>query len=75
MALCPQFTRNASPPSILIRFQFCLVYLKELVPVHRTVSRISEILIRNQLALIKDELLRHCFWFQLESHRILDRLM
>ena len=31
--VCPQFTRNNSP-SILIRFQFCLVYLKELVPVH-----------------------------------------
>ena len=30
---CPQFTRNASPPSNLIRFQFYLVGLKELVPV------------------------------------------
>ena len=59
MALCPHLTRNASPPSILIRFQFCLVYLKELVPVHRTASWISEIVIRNQLALIKDELLCH----------------
>ena len=47
MALCPQFTRNVSPPSILIRFQFCLVYLKDLVPVHRAPTRISEILIRN----------------------------
>ena len=28
--------------------------------VHVTASRISEILIRNQLALIKDELLCHC---------------
>ena len=57
--VCPQFTRNASPPSILIRFQFRLVYLEELVHVHRAASRISEILIRNQLALIKDELQSH----------------
>ena len=33
-ALCPQFTRNASPPSILSRFQFCLICLKKLGPVH-----------------------------------------
>ena len=32
--VCPQFTRNASSPSILIQFQFCLVCLKELGPVH-----------------------------------------
>ena len=32
--ICPQFTRNASPPSALIQFQFCLACLKELVPVH-----------------------------------------
>ena len=64
MTLCPLFTRNASPPSILIRFQFCFVCLKELVHVHRAASRISEILIRYQLALIKDDLLCHlhsCF--------------
>ena len=36
-----------------------LVYLKELVHVHRTASWISEILIRNQLALIEDELVCH----------------
>ena len=48
-----------TPPSILILFQFYLVYLEELVPAHRTASRISEILIRNQLALIRDELLCH----------------
>ena len=36
-----------SPPSILIRFQFCLVCLKELGSVHRTSSRFSEILIIN----------------------------
>ena len=45
--VCTQFTRNASSPSILIRFQFCLVCLKELVPVHKMSSRISEILINN----------------------------
>ena len=49
MTLWQQFTRNAFPPSILIRFQFCLLCLKELVPVHETKSRISEILIINQL--------------------------
>ena len=37
-----------------------MVYLKEHVPVHKTASRILEILICNQLALIKDELL--CHW-------------
>ena len=31
----------------------------ELMHVHRTASRISEILIRNQLALIKDEFVYH----------------
>ena len=40
MALCPQFIKNASPPSILIRFQFCLVGLKELGPVHIISERI-----------------------------------
>ena len=44
----------------LSNFNFCLVYLKEPVHVNRTASWISEILIRNQLALIKDELL--CHW-------------
>ena len=34
--VCPQFTKNASPFSILIRFQFCLVCLKELGLVHQT---------------------------------------
>ena len=57
--VCPQFTKNASPPSILIRFRFCLVYLMEIVPVHRTASPILEILICNQLALTKDEFLCH----------------
>ena len=33
-ALCPLIMRNASPPSILIRFQFCLVCFKDRVPVH-----------------------------------------
>ena len=33
--------------------------MKELVHVHRTATWISEILIRNQLALIEDELLCH----------------
>ena len=46
-----------TPPSIFIRFQFCLVYLKELVQVHRSASRILEILFRYQFALINDELL------------------
>ena len=32
--VCPQITRNASPHSVLIRFQFSLVCLKELGPVH-----------------------------------------
>ena len=32
--VCPQFTKNASPPSILIRFYFCLVCLKERGPVY-----------------------------------------
>ena len=59
MALGPLFTRNASPLSILIRFQFCFVCMKDLMHVHRAASRISEILIRNQFALIKDELLCH----------------
>ena len=45
------------PQSYPIYFFF--VFLKELVPVHRTASRISDILIRNQLALIKDEPLCH----------------
>ena len=36
------------------------LYLKELMHVHITASRISEILIRNQPALIKDE--RLCHW-------------
>ena len=45
--VCPQFTRNVPPPSILIRFQFCLVGLNELGPVHKISSRISEILINN----------------------------
>ena len=45
--VCPQFTRNASPPSILIRFEFFWLCLKELVPVHETTSQISEILINN----------------------------
>ena len=57
--LWPQFTRNAFPLSILIRFQFCLVDLKKIVPVHRTASWISEILIRNQRVLIEDEILCH----------------
>ena len=46
-------------PQFLSDFQFFSVYLKELVPMHRTASGISEILIRNQLALIKDEILCH----------------
>ena len=50
---------KASPSLILIQFQFCLVYLKELLQVHRTVSQVLEILIRNQLALIKNDLLCH----------------
>ena len=32
--VCSQFTRIASPPSIISRIQFCLVCLKELGPVH-----------------------------------------
>ena len=49
--------KKCFPSSILIQFQFCLVDLKKLVHGHSTASRISEILISNQLALIKDELL------------------
>ena len=47
-------------PQFLSDFNFVLFVLKELVPVHRTASQISEISIRNQLALIKDEL--QCHW-------------
>ena len=42
--VCPQFTRNASSS---IPIWFCLVCLKELVPVHKTSSRISESVIIN----------------------------
>ena len=46
LVICrPQFTRNASTPSILFRSQLCLFCLRALVPVHQTTSRISEIFI------------------------------
>ena len=43
----PQFITNAFSLSNLIRFLFCLVCLKELVPVNIKSSRISEIVIIN----------------------------
>ena len=45
-ALCPQFTRNASPLSIL-KSSILFGLFKELVPVRETSSQISEILTIN----------------------------
>ena len=41
----PQFTKNASSPSILNRFQFRLIHLVELATVHQTSIQFFESLI------------------------------